>query len=425
MRLRNLGRGQSVVFCVSAEIRDKIRRVTSLPSSAAIEVRDVLHWAISETFSDTERIMPLWAAQGARFLRQEAFWNSAQSDGATRMSSTIAEKFLDDEAQSIEARYRPRFEKATSVADLLGTDTPRLEEIEERWNEFDHLDFKSSTLEEEQERELSPEIEQEREVQRPDPARPAKHYLHPDVISFVDTGSLAPTSSAYMPAFHSLGGTSATGYFRSSQLNSDSKLYVTSDFTQTVDASGIGYVSDSYQRPVQWILSSRAKGRSAVEVLMIISPFEAEQLMPSLQTKKSKKVTLHLYKPRCLTGHRSFDQLDFYSIPTRTSPLEIPQALRIELNLFSGQLYFDMYASYLDTCRFLGLAADVTKEGEVVDADGYILRDADGKSKYDKSPVQFLKVLTSKIRRNGQDISKTHVGSMLDGKLLLQSDFKG
>ncbi|KAI1749778.1 hypothetical protein F4782DRAFT_533039 [Xylaria castorea] len=423
MRLRKLGTGQSVVFCVSAEIRDKIQQVTAMPPGNAIEVRDVLHWAISETFAETERCMPLWATQGLRFLRQEELWKSTQADGVTSMSNTSAKQFLDNEAQSIETRYGPRSEKATSIASLLRTGTRRLGEIKERCSELENLNFNSSTLEEEQERELSPEIERERQVQRPDPARPADHFLHPDVTYFVDTGSLMPTSSAYMPAFHALHGTSANECFEASQLSSG-KLFVTSDFAQTVNASDIGHVSDSYQRPVQWILSTCAKSGSVVDVLMIISPHEAEELMPTLQSGISDRVLLHLYKPRCLTGHQSFDQLDFFTTPARQLQPKVPRALLIELNLFAGQLYFNTYADYLDTCAFLGLAADVPRKGDVVAADGYILRDGNGGSKFNKSPVKFLQVFTSEIRRNGQSISKTHVGSMMEGKLLQRSDIE-
>lgn len=423
MRLRKLGRGQSVVFCVSAEIRDKIQAVTAIQSAAAIEVKHVLHWAISETFAEAERSMPLWAAQGDRFLRHEEHWKSIQVDGATSMSNTSARQFLENEAQSIETRYGPRSDKATSIASLLGTNTRRLGEIKERCSEFDHLNYISSTLEEEQERELSPEIEQERQVQRPDPARPADHVLHRHVMIFASTGSLTPNSSAYIPAFHALRDTSAAKYFEASQLSSG-ELLVTRDFAQTVDASNFGHVSDSYQRPVQWILSSCAEGSTVVDNLMIISPHEAENLISTLQSAISDRVTLHLYKPRCITGHQSFDQLDFFTIPAREPQREVPRALLTQLDLFAGQLYFNSYKHYLDTCKFLGLAADVPREGEVVAADGYILRDGEGKSKFDKSPVQFLQALTSKIRRNGQGISKTHVGSMLDGKLLQRSDFE-
>ncbi|KAI0404731.1 hypothetical protein F4802DRAFT_218327 [Xylaria palmicola] len=423
MRLRKLGRGQSVVFCVGAEIRNKILSVTAKPPSATIEVQDVLHWAVSETFAETERSMPLWAAQGVRFLRQEELRKSAQTIDGTNMSNATAMKFLDNEAQSIEARYRPGPGKATSIASLLRTNTQRVGEVSDRCSEFEHLNFNSTTLEEEQERELSPETEQERQQQRPDPARPAKHSLHPDVTNFVDTGRLLSTSPGYMSAFEALRGTKVAGSFEVSQLDSG-KLLVTKDFAQTVESSNIGQLTDSYQRPVQWILSRSAEGGNAVDILMVISPHEAEHIMPKLQSEGSNKITLHLYKPRYLTGYRSFDDLDFFTVPAREPLLKIPHTLRIELNLFAGQLYFNTYADYRGTCTFLGLAADVPGEGELVAADGYILHDAEGNSKFDKSPVQFLHDFTSNIRRNGQSISKTHAGGMLEGKLLQNSDFE-
>ncbi|KAJ8131228.1 hypothetical protein O1611_g2397 [Lasiodiplodia mahajangana] len=424
MRLRKLGRGQSVIFCVNEEIRAKIRERTTKPEGAVIEVKDVLHWAISETLADTERNMTLWATQGIRFLRQEDLWKSRRVDGATIMSTTSAKQFLEDEAQSLEARYRPRLEAAMSIASLLRSGGQRSDEIRERCSEFEHLQFNSATLEEEQERELSPEVEQERQVQRPDPARPVNHFLHPDIIIFVTTGWLEPDSSAYMPAFGALRGTTVAKEFEPSQLN-NGRLLVTADFARSVDSSGISYVSDSFQRPVQWILSSCAKGSNIVDILMIISPYEAERMMPNFRSARSDEVTLHLYKPRCHSGHRSFDHLDFFTIPPRKPQREVPRALLVQLNLFAGQLYFNTYEEYLDTCKFLGLAADVPKEGEVIAADGYIISDSNKESRFDKSPVKFLQGLTSKIRRNGQSISKTHVGSMLEGKLLQRSDIEG
>ncbi|KAI0536541.1 hypothetical protein GGR58DRAFT_528215 [Xylaria digitata] len=402
MRLRKLGKGQSVIFCVNGEISAKIHALTAKPTGATIGVKDVLHWAISETFADIGRNMPLWVVQGHRFLRQEELWRSAQADGITCMSTTKAERFLEDEAPSIEARYRPRLEEAT---------------------EFEHLDFNLRALEEEQERELSPEVERERQVQRLDPAPPAYHFLHPDVAEFAATGRLAPNSPAYMPAFHALRNASAAKYFEASQLSND-KFLVTDDFARTVNNSDIGYTSDSFQRPVQWILSSCAQGSNVIDVLMLISPHEAEELIPWSQSERSDEVTLHLYKPRYHTGHQAFDRLDFFNTPPQRPQLEVPRALLVQLNLFAGQLYFGEYEDYLDTCKFLGLAADVPRKGEIVAAGGYIVRDGNGESKFDRSPVRFLQALTPMVRRNGQSISKTHVGSMLEGKLLERSDIK-
>ncbi|KAF2969305.1 hypothetical protein GQX73_g4245 [Xylaria multiplex] len=423
MRLRKLGRGQSVVFCVDGEISAKIRSLTAKSTGAAIGVKDVLHWAIAETFAEIGRNMPLWVAQGDRFLRQEELWRSTQDDGVTRMSNMKAELFVENDAPSIEARYRPRLEEATSITSLLPTESQRFQEIKKRCSEFEHLNFNLSVLEEEQERELSPEVERERQVQRPDPAPPAKHSLHPHIVEFTATGRLTPNSPAYMGAFHSLHDTSAAEYFKASQLSND-KFLVTKDFAETVNASSIGYTSDSFQRPVQWILSSCTQGSNVVDVLMLISPHEAEELIPWPQSKRSDKVTLHLYKPRCHTGHQPFDRLDFFTIPSRQPQLEVPRALLVQLNIFAGQLYFGEYEDYLDTCKFLGLAADVPGKGEIVEPDGYIVRDGNGESKFDRSPVKFLQALTSKVRRNGQSISKTHVGSMLEGKLLQRSEIE-
>ncbi|KAH9884051.1 hypothetical protein F4778DRAFT_800368 [Xylariomycetidae sp. FL2044] len=390
IRLRKLGKGQSVVFCVNAEIRAKIQECTAKSADKVIEVKDILHWAISETFAEV----------------------SARVDGVTTMSQMHAERFLEDEAQSLAARYDPCLAEGTSRAGPLRSGSWKSGEIRKRCDEFGHLHLNPSTLEEEQERELSPETEQERQVQRPAPARPADHSLHPDIVKFVATGRLMPGSSAYMRAFDTLRNTSAADNFDASQLDRNGRLFVTADFATTVEASGRTSISDAFQ----------PKGSRAVDVIMVISPYEAEELLPNLQLGKA---SLHLYKPRCHTGHCSFDRLDFFTIPARPADLAIPRPLLIELNLFAGQLYFSEFEDYLETCRFLGLATDVPSIGEVVAADGYIFCNGNGKSKFEKSPVQFLQILTSKIRRNGQGISRTHVGKMLEGKLLQRSDVDG
>jgi len=60
--------------------------------------------------------------------------------------------------------------------------------IRERCQEFHNLEFNSATLQEEQERELSPKIEQERQIQKPALAAPATHAIHADVRKFVADG---------------------------------------------------------------------------------------------------------------------------------------------------------------------------------------------------------------------------------------------
>ncbi|KAI1266298.1 hypothetical protein F5Y18DRAFT_435235 [Xylariaceae sp. FL1019] len=427
MRLRKLGKGQSVVFCVDDEIKMKISACTQKSAGSTIEVQDVLHWAISETFAETRRHVPLWAMQGKRFLRQEQLWKSAETNGHTIMSAKHARLFLEDEAQSLEMRYGPReSSKQINFKDASLDDNPKLDVMEQRCKDFGALNFASSTLEEEQERELSPEIEQERQLERPPMAKPLGHRLHPDVQKFVNSGVLSPKSAAYMGAFAALRSTSAASGFDPAQLH-DGQLLVTVDFANTVEESGKGHLSDSFQRPVQWILSRHPRGGDEIDTLMIISPFEAEKLITKMQTMRVADtcVTLHLYKARAQAAHSSLDRLNFFNTPASETPYKIPDSLVAQLNLFAGQLYFSNYQDYVVTGKFLGLATEMPKEGEVVAMDGYVICDSNGRSRFDKSPVQFMQILTSKIRQNGESITKTHVGGMLEGNLLQRSDIEG
>jgi hypothetical protein len=193
--MRKLGKGQSVVFCIPEEVQSKIRTATKKPGDVGILVPDVLIWAISETYADLRRSMLLWAMQGVRFERQKALWAEITSSTGIFMSPQQARKFLADEAQSIEHRYRPDLTQPNIFPSYS------LAAIQERCEEFDSLHFKSSALQEQQERELSPEVEQEQQVQRPDRLEPETHRLHQDVISFVKTGMLRLQSPAFIPAF--------------------------------------------------------------------------------------------------------------------------------------------------------------------------------------------------------------------------------
>ncbi|KAL6796308.1 hypothetical protein GGI42DRAFT_331329, partial [Trichoderma sp. SZMC 28013] len=92
---------------------------------------------------------------------------------------------------------------------------PRSTGEEPRCVEFGNTQLRSSVLWEEQERELSPEIVQERQIERPRPIEPEKHTLHLKLVEFVTSGLFA--------------------------LGKTHDVFVDND--------------DFYQRSVQWILS--------------------------------------------------------------------------------------------------------------------------------------------------------------------------
>lgn len=144
MRLRKLGKGQSVAFVASEEICTKICERTTQTSDEPISVSNVLCWSIGETWQDLSRSMPLWAVQGHRYETHKNLLHGAKT------TVSQAKQFLEDEAQSIEYRYTPTI-KNTGHSLLQDLSNLSIKAIHTRCVEFQNLGFNSSSLQEEQE----------------------------------------------------------------------------------------------------------------------------------------------------------------------------------------------------------------------------------------------------------------------------------
>ncbi|KAK3077116.1 hypothetical protein LTS18_011173 [Coniosporium uncinatum] len=359
--------------------------------------------------------MPLWAMQGRRFVSQQKVWKAANRGDRISMSGKMAEHFLEDESQSLDYRYRPRTTRGEHSHSHGAEEDEGVARILERCREFDVLNSEVAALEEEQERELSPEIEEEREVEKPARAEALKHTVHKDLLRLVTRGKIVEHSEAFLPAFQTLQNTTAAEYLETSEFPGD--LLVTGDFSRTVRPTGRRYLADSYLRPVQWIITCTNSGTGMR--MIIISPFEAQQLLSVV--RKYQQVTLHNYLPRPSLQFRALDSLDLFTEGDDFEPSAIPQHLRIQLNLFAGQLYVSTFEEYTAMCDFLGLAWQPQRHGVEVASDGFIIK---GKPTcFTRSPVKFLKVLFTKIRRNCGTIDKTHIGRVLNGTLLEETEF--
>lgn len=411
MRMRKLGKGQSVVFCVPDEINQKISSAFHLGNNI-LQVDHILEWSIMDTFKDLHRGIWLWANQGRRYQNQELLWEEAMMDDATLLSKTHAEKFLEEEAQTLETRYKPICQSASGGEHE--SHRGNVDAITERLLQFGGLNPESTSFREEQERELSPEVEQEREVQRPPAAKPAQHAIHPDVRAFVSHGVVKRESGGFLPAFKSFAKTSAAKEYDVRRIPRG--LLVTADFARPIVPLGNGYVSDLFQRSVQWIIISASK-TAEVTAAAIISPHEAQELLPEIE--RSSVVSLHIYAARPNLGFRPLDGLDLYVVPHQPVPRTLCQQLVTELNLFSGQLYIKSMDDYRDLRRFLTLDSEDTHmaalDGFEVDSDKIMNRG---------SLIQFFKTILMKVRRNCESIDKTHVGRILDQRALDASDLE-
>jgi hypothetical protein len=463
MRMRKLGKGQSIVFYISEEIQNKILSTTISTDPRTLNVSDVLIWSIHETYKDLRASVPLWATQGSRFERQKHIWETARTEDSYEITEDLAKNFLEDEAVSLDTRYRPRGGEEAGDVIPHTIASSRRKELLDRCAKFDCHKFGSATMQEEQERELSPEIEQERQIERPPKAKPLEHEMHKDVAAFVASGVIPKNSPAFLPAFQTLKRTSAAAFFELTKFPSE--LMVTKDFARTVEMATNESGVDTFQRPVQWILTSTSK--SNMKDMVIISPFEAQKLKQRDGGPVQMRVNLHLYAPRHSPSFRPLDKLDLYTIGAAQldAVAAVPPELRIQLNLFAGQLYFDSQDEYISACDYLCLASSMLHEDDEpgspeirVQADGFVVYSAakngskEQKSgreggegrvqpsglenqedpehstvlagrRFTASPVLFLRTHFTNVRHDFINIDRTHWGRVLSGELLGESDF--
>ncbi|KAF8550407.1 hypothetical protein OG21DRAFT_1446652 [Imleria badia] len=418
MRMRMLGHGHSVMFFAPPEVDRRIRSLAA-KDSKSVTTADILHWVIRETWNDIQRWAPHWAQQGMTHKSQQETLSRFFSNELT--PDQLATSWLQPEIRSLADLYAPRHHPNITCSVELDIG------IRQRCKSLGVSSLPDARLDEEQEREVSREIERERETVRPHAAEPADHSLHPDVIEFVRTGvlHLQPRGMAFRPIFTTLANSSAAA---GEPRVWSPYILATTDFCNTIiECGSIQGRVDEYLRPVQWILSGKKEGN---DVLVLLSPFEADHLMPYIRL--SEYVHLHLYTPRTTERMKPCDDLKWYSIPALPADWSPPWALIDQLNVFAGQLYLSDLTSYVRLCRFLGVHTDSEDLPLANDGNTTIHRnwfnlpgslESEIEITFDETPLPFMMMLLA-IRRRGMGFAKTHMGSILRGQLLTEKDFQ-
>ncbi|KAI9446786.1 hypothetical protein H4582DRAFT_2167559 [Lactarius indigo] len=259
--------------------------------------------------------------------------------------------------------------------------------LRDRLDRYEVTQLTDSGMAEEQERGVDYELEREYQLERPLKVLPATHIIHDDLLAFFRTGKLPEHSTHIVPLFAP---TDIDQALDSMTDWSPSPL-ATADFATTTEYSSGKSLTD-YLRPVNWVVSS---GSGENYVAIVMSPYEANELLPVI--RKSDKVRLHIYASRVTASMRSFSELTFHTIPeSPAGAWTAPAYIRTELNLFSGQLYFD------------------NKE-----VDGFVCQPhrTGGNSPFSVSVTSTFKELTG-FRRKGMSYNRTHLGQVLDARPL-------
>ncbi|KAG8923469.1 hypothetical protein FRC02_011119 [Tulasnella sp. 418] len=413
MRMRNLGRGHSVMFFAPYEVDRAIRKAASLKRGDNIQVKDILLWTMFESCSEVTHRISQWAQQGIDHRKREKAWMEFKK--SEFMSDSLQSAWVQREARSLEEMYAggpggPLVADATQVGDCA--------DILWRYQKWSHSSVADSRFQEEQEREVIHEIEIERQLKRPPKVHPAIPHLHDDVCALVQTGVLKSSSDAFLPLFQAL-----DGVLFEEQAWASQDLFSTRDFCTTVQSFVSGDSSD-YFCPVHWILSTVPS--SASPIFVVLSAYEVNNLLPDI--RRSDKVILHLYAPRVMKTMKSFENLAFHCIPPLTQAWGGPPTTVItRLNLWAGQLYLADEKMYQHLCQYLGLYSQEPCKKDIIQPDGFIKREHRRgllllTCPFKESPLPYLKKLFAS-RRKGRDFTSTHMGKILRARLLTKKDF--
>ncbi|KAG8775277.1 hypothetical protein FRC12_001580, partial [Ceratobasidium sp. 428] len=247
MRMRKLGHGQSVMFCAPTEIDNQIRKAAHLTSDGRIETLDVLRWAMLETCKDLEHHISHWAQQGVEYNRRA---HAQREFERTKSIDMLKNGWTTPESRTLQEMYDVL--SSTGVSSESFTQTAfGIDSLKQRLESLGVRRLEDPSMDEEQEREVSHEVERERQIERPPKSKPAKHTISGEVRRFVKTGCIPQNPvdivSLFYPSCFSNRGQSGAW---------SKKLVASLDFCTTLNATSNTQLSE-YMRPVNWILSGR------------------------------------------------------------------------------------------------------------------------------------------------------------------------
>jgi hypothetical protein len=433
MRMRKLGQGQSVTFLASDDV---VRLVMEATGCQAHEIKSkhILIWTMKETWKQLQGNLPTYVVQGHSFVRRQAAWDELENGHISHQQ--LAEILCETESRSLENLYGPatddeyswirEYHCPNAVSEIS-------QAIYQLCSDFRSFSLTSASLNEEMEIELIHERELERVIERPPPAAPAAHSIHPDLNAFIRSGQLPQNSHLFHRTTRALRNTSipipnGLPYV----LN---RLLVTLDFCHTIHFSSPVHSSsmDDFIRPVEWIVVPNVPEPSFAVVL---SPFEANHFFKIIKNLRS--VQLHLFSPRKSLHMRTFEDFDRFILPSHVSAPVFPRRLAHQVNIFSGSIFLQDLQTYRDVCRILGLHFDRIEADDsstpansrptVIDSTYFVVDPATrtrlGMSNegFLETPVPFLmKLLVT--RRHGQGLGPSHMGKLLRGVRLTEEDF--
>jgi len=138
---------------------------------------------------------------------------------------------------------------------------------------------------------------------------------------------------------------------------------------------------DQFLRPVNWVASLVHNSKANEQLLILLSPFEVNELLPKFRRGVTKAI-LHMFAPTLYPEQESLLMCKDLILPLRNLSLRVPQLnlLNAELMFFSGSYYFGNKEEQDFYCDCLGFVphprSDKEQEAfekEYVEHNGFVI----------------------------------------------------
>ena len=437
-----------MAFFAPPQVDRNIRQIVHKTPADTISSDDVIIWAGMNTCDSLERARPLRLLQGLQYLKRQRASNAFQLFCEKRPGQPLhagrSERFWremqEEDLQGLEELYAPDQDHTALFEKLIDRNAshPVMKSLVKEFDEIRQSGMAHRNLDEEQEQEqeLKHEIQQEQQFQFEHPLgiEALTNGVTGGLEKYVASGVLPEQKGkSFRPVFSQFYRTSAAANLDVYKPEC-SEIWATNDFMKTVKLLPQNSPQDMYLATADWVLTScRKSAENQIAEMVIISQFEANELLPHII--KSPNVRLDPYVPKTKPLSISFGDIRMYTHPGHP-PAGFPNPASIrDLNIFAGALHLDTYEEYSQLCSYLGIITSEHKAiarndlHKFVSSGGFVGPKArkqlgwQGECPFERSPILFLKKLLS-MRHHGQDISSKIMGMLVDGKRVSRDEFR-
>lgn len=381
-RMRMLGEGHQVAFWASHEADVCIRQLSGKSAEARITTEDVINYVVDNSKKFEKEGMSHWLNGAQNYAKKYAAHKYVEE---IRIPETpkidlmheLGQRCADTENLNLVELYGAKgsarltqvgnnaFNQLKNKYDLQPAIHDWIEKLGQNVNRKlrekarDVVRF-TQFLDEEYEKELEYELEQHRQVCRPQAQIPVKPSFHSLLKKFCGRNEgrwkifdQLKTEKVIISLPFALRNTHLFTAVKT-ELNAwDKNLWVTDDFRSVIEPNK-DVKDDEYLRPVWWIVRVDADTEEQPDTFILISPFEANELKPTFRAPTTTKATLHMFCAKLSQSQNTLINQKALQIPNRPHTHEIPMNTYVQLTVFAGSTYFGSVEEQSAYCNFIG-----------------------------------------------------------------------